>query len=198
MTEKNRFEESFDGKLAKGWTWMWESPEAWRVGDGVLHVRALPGTLWGEQNNAHNILIRQETQVVAGLTSEVSVTNAPMLQGEQAGLIWFIDEAHYVKLVKENLEGTEWIVLAREEDDKGVLVSKLAIDANSARLRLSYADGKLTGERMAANEDTWQTVGECAALSGTSVRLGVFAHGGPEEEEHWAELCRFCSYATEA
>ena len=45
MAEKNRFEESFDGELAEGWTWMWEVAEAWRIGDGVLHVRTLPGTL---------------------------------------------------------------------------------------------------------------------------------------------------------
>ena len=46
-----------------------------------------------------------------GLSSEVTVTNHPENQGEQAGLIWFHDEANYIKLVKESLEGSEWIVL---------------------------------------------------------------------------------------
>ena len=198
MAEKNRFEESFDGELAEGWTWMWEVAEAWRVEDGVLHVRALPGTLWGDQDNAHNILIRSETPVVAGLTSQVSVVNQPTLQGEQAGLIWFIDESNYIKLIKECLEGTEWIVLAREENGKASLVNKIPIETASVRLRLSFAGGRMTGERMAANEKTWQIVGECAPLADTALHLGIYTHGGPEEEEHWAELSQFCSYVSEA
>lgn len=198
MTEKNRFEESFAGKLSEGWTWMWEAPAGWRIGHGVLHVRALPGTLWQDRDNAHNILIRPEMPVVAGLTSEVSVKNQPLLQGEQSGLIWFVDASNYVKLVKENLGGTEWIVLAREEKGEATLVDRLPIDTASARLRLSFVDGKMVGERMAENEDTWQKVGECAPLSVTAVCLGIYAHGGPEEEEHWAELSQFCTYTTEA
>ena len=126
------------------------------------------------------------------------MVNQPLLQGEQAGLIWFIDESNYIKLIKECLEGSEWIVLAREENGKAALVNKIPIETASARLRLSFADGKMIGERMAANEETWQTVGECAALVDTTVHLGIYTHGGPEEEEHWAELSQFCSYVTEA
>ncbi|MBN1248736.1 MAG: hypothetical protein JXC32_13840 [Anaerolineae bacterium] len=197
MSKSNVFEEPFEGTLREGWTFIAEAPEAVRVGDGVLHLRTLPGTLWGERNDAHNILIRPETEVVEGLTSEVTVTNAPVLQGEQAGMNWYVDKATYVKLVKENLGGTVWIVLAREENDVGTLVNRIPMTAGTVRLRLSLRDDTVVGESRAEGDTAWTTVGTCAPPPSTTVRPGIFSHGGPDDEERWAELSAFTSYVEE-
>ena len=65
MTGNVIFEETFDGGFAEDWVWLREVPAAWRVGDGVLSLRSLPGTLWGETNTARNFLLRPAQVVVA-------------------------------------------------------------------------------------------------------------------------------------
>jgi regulation of enolase protein 1 (concanavalin A-like superfamily) len=99
------FEENFAGKLDPSWIWVHEQPEALKVFDGVLSMQTLPGTLWGEANNAHNFLLRSVEEMPNGLISRVIVTSHPRLVGEQAGLIWYLDDDNYIKLVKESLEG---------------------------------------------------------------------------------------------
>ena len=83
---------------------------------------------------------------VAGLTIEVSVCNQPVLQGEQAGLIWYVDDANYIKLVKESPDNRIWIVLAREEHDEPALVDEVPVVADTARLPPSLTEGMGAGE----------------------------------------------------
>lgn len=188
MSDNVIFEEKFEGGFADDWTWLREVPEATKVGDGVLCLRSMPGTLWGDNNSARNFLLRPAQPQRDGLASEITVTNHPTLQGEQGGMIWYIDDDNYVKFIKENLQGSVWIVLAREEEAKSVLVSRLPVETESARLRLSRVGGTMVGQFRTSDEDAWQTVGECAPVEKGDVRLGLYTHGGPADEEHWAEL----------
>ena len=191
MQHETHFEERFEGELEADWSWVREAAEAWCVKEGTLHVQTLPGTLWGERNDARNILVRPPQTAAEGLISEVSVYNQPVLQGEQAGLIWYVDDANYVKLVKESLEGSVWIVLAREENDAPALIDKVPIASDSARLRLSLVDGNVTGAYRASDTDDWQTVGACAPLPQAAIRPGIFTHGGPDDTERWVEFSLF-------
>jgi regulation of enolase protein 1 (concanavalin A-like superfamily) len=191
MTDNVIFEETFDGGFAEDWGWLREESTASRVGEGVLHLRSLPGTLWGETNTARNFLLRPAQKLRDGLAAEVTVTNHPELRGEQGGLIWYIDDDNYVKFIKECLEGSVWIVLAREEEAQSVLVNKLPVETESARLRLALVDGKMVGQFRTADDGAWQVVGECAPVEKGDVQLGVYTHGGPADEEHWAELRDF-------
>ncbi len=191
MNEQAHFEDNFTGALKEGWHWIRESPEAWRIEGGALHIRALPGTLWGERNDARNILVRPAEPVGEGFSTEITVRNAPQLQGEQGGLIWYVDDTTYIKFIKENLEDSIWIVFAREIDDQPVLENKLAWDAESAHLKLAYEDGKVIGRARDPEGGEWQTVGEIEPLPQPEVHPGIFAHGGPEDEAHWAELTGF-------
>jgi hypothetical protein len=151
----------------------------------------LPGTLWGTRNDARNVLLRPSRPLVEGLATDVVVTNQPTLQGEQAGLIWYVDDATYVKLVKECLDGTTWIVLAREEDDQGTLISRIPFEVATAHLRLSLRGGEVAGEARAPDTGEWQTVGSCAPPTGVAVRPGICVHGGPADEVHWADLATY-------
>ena len=182
--------------LDKTWWWLREEPSAWSIEDGVLKLRSLPGTLWGTNNTARNMLFRPAIHVESGLTSEVNVTNHPQLQGEQAGLIWYNDEANYIKLVKECLAGTIWIVLAREENDEAVLVSKIPFTAESAQLRLTFSGQIIEGLAQATKDDPWEKVGECAIVNADVVHPGVFTHGGPEDEERWISLHNYHLYIS--
>lgn len=131
--------------LTESWWWLREDSTAWKLENKTLKLRTLPGTLWGKNNTAKNVLLRPETAIQSGLTAEVTITNQPILQAEQAGLIWFNDEANYVKLVKENLDNSVWIVLAREQNEVPQLVAKIPSHTHTVRLRLKLNTGTVTG-----------------------------------------------------
>ena len=113
------FEDAFADAMDSAWHWLREEPTAWALTESGLRIRALPGTLWGARNDARNVLLRPALPLTEGLSSQVTVSNHPAIQGEQGGLIWFVDEGNYVKLVKECLDGSIWIVLARERRRPG-------------------------------------------------------------------------------
>jgi regulation of enolase protein 1 (concanavalin A-like superfamily) len=191
MTKELLFEDTFQGTIDSDWQWLREAPEAWRLKVDALNIQALPGTLWGERNDARNILLRPAMEVREGLSSEVTVRNHPEIQGEQGGLIWYVDDANYVKLVKECLDDSVWIVLAREENDQGTLIGRVPFAGEAAHIRLTLSGGAMVGEVLSEDGATWQTVGTCAGSATDYVQLGICVHGGPGDEEHWAELSEF-------
>ncbi|MGC9347410.1 MAG: hypothetical protein ACP5JG_04650 [Anaerolineae bacterium] len=191
MSEKVQFEEEFEQRMDADWKWLREAPEAWRIGEDGLEMRTLPGSLWGESNNARNVLLRPAQPAVPGLSSEVTVHNQPVLQGEQAGLIWYQDDANYIKLVKESLDGAIWIVMAREEGDQPELVDKVAILPETAHLQLSLEDGKMVGRFRTPDDKAWAEVATCDPLPDGPVQLGIFTHGGAANADRWVTLSSF-------
>jgi regulation of enolase protein 1 (concanavalin A-like superfamily) len=191
------FEENFTGSLDPDWIWVHEQSKSWKVADGALHLRTLPGTLWGDANNAHNFLLRSFGDLPNGLTSRVAVTNHPHLMGEQAGLIWYLDDDNYIKLVKESLEGLQWIVMAREQGGQPELIAKTRISVESAELQLILQDGIVYGQFRTSPKEDWQIVGECPLLEADAPKIGIFTHGGPGEIERWVEMRSFALLRTE-
>src|SRR4051812_15847989 len=74
-TTNAMFQDAFKSKLGAGWSWVREDAKGWRIDDDGLHIRAMPGTLWKETNNARNVLLRPAPTDAAEFALEVSVTN---------------------------------------------------------------------------------------------------------------------------
>jgi regulation of enolase protein 1 (concanavalin A-like superfamily) len=184
------FKDDFSPSLAEGWSWVREDPASWQVAGGALRIRTLPGTLWGDRNNAVNVITRAAPEM-AEFATEAVVTKQPEAGGEQAGLLWYCDDANNIKLVKEMVgEGKLVIVMAREEDDQPGVVGEVPFAPATAQLRLALAGGRVTGHYRASDEDAWQLVGECEPVAG--VRVGLCTHGRvPETEERWAQFKQF-------
>jgi regulation of enolase protein 1 (concanavalin A-like superfamily) len=154
-------------------------------------MRTLPGSLWGDANNANNFLLRPAPELVDGFVVTIEVTNYPEVMGEQAGLICYYDDDNYIKFVKESLEGEEWIVLAREENCEPKLINKTAISNESAELKLVLSSGKLEGHFRSLGGDTWQVVDCCKLIEKSNPQIGLFTHGCPSEIERWVEFKNF-------
>jgi regulation of enolase protein 1 (concanavalin A-like superfamily) len=197
MKERMLLKESFENGLDHAWFWVREAADAWNVRDSRLRIQALPGTLWGQRNDARNLLLRPAQPATRGMTSEVWVRNQPAQQGEQAGLIWYVDDGTYVKLIKECLDGEVWIVMAREEDDQPALVNRVPVSTDAAAIRLVQGADAIVGQFRAAEGDAWQTVGRCASLPIAEIHPGLFAHGGPADDARWAEFQRYHIYLTD-
>ena len=60
------FRDDFRDRLAPGWSWVREEPAAWRIRDGALEFRLLPGNLWGPANDARNVLVRSAPDPAGG------------------------------------------------------------------------------------------------------------------------------------
>jgi regulation of enolase protein 1 (concanavalin A-like superfamily) len=194
MKKQSLFQAWNTDTLDQSWSWVREDTTAWSLENTKLSLKTLPGTLWGENNTARNILLRPETSVESGFSSEVTVTNKPEYQGEQAGLIWYNDNANYIKLVKESLGGQVWIVLAREQADTPVLVAKFPIHTMTVCLRLTFMDDMVTGWVKPAGSETWSRVGECSLVNDSVTQPGVFTHGAPADSDRWVTLSHFQIY----
>src|SRR5207247_9278141 len=98
-------------------TWLREDAAAWKLETGALKIKALPGTLFYKTNNAKNVLLRKsptagtEAEPVA---FEATVESAPAKDAEQVGILFYVDDDNYVKVVREYLKGKTSAVLARE------------------------------------------------------------------------------------
>lgn len=185
---RQAIEERFAGPLDKPWSWLREKPGAWRTGTDGLNLRVLPGTLWGKDNSAENLLLRPAPNAPEFWT-EVTVTTAPALMNEQAGLIWYVSDGEYVKLVKE-MKDQPNIILAREQNEAAKTMGRIPMPSGTVVLRLTHSPGAITAHARSA-DSTWQYVGTCAAVQKEGLRVGVFANVAPGETDRWANFRSF-------
>jgi regulation of enolase protein 1 (concanavalin A-like superfamily) len=186
------FEEKFGATLADGWSKVREDEKAWRLEGGALHVRALPGSLWEKENTAKNVFVRALPAGADPVAIEVVVTSAPVVQAEQAGLLWYGDDDHYIKLVREFTDNALQAVMVIEDGTKlAVVGEKKKLPAGDvAPLRLVRKGGKLTGQYKGA-DGAWKDVGTCD-VPAWEAKAALFAHGAPPPEtDRWARFGGF-------
>jgi regulation of enolase protein 1 (concanavalin A-like superfamily) len=180
------FRDDFSSGLAEGWSWVHEDRDNWEVSEGRLRIRTQPGSLWGDRNDAHNVLVRPAPRSLA-LATEALVTKLPTENGEQAGLIWYQDDGNYIKLVKEMVNDLLVIVMAREEGEDPGVVGTVSFEPAAAELRLALETGRVTGHCREVGQTDWQAVGECDPMPSVGLKVGLFTHGGTEGED-WAQF----------
>jgi regulation of enolase protein 1 (concanavalin A-like superfamily) len=193
------FRDTFKPKPDAGWTWVREDPKAWRVGEGGLEVRILPGNMWGPANDAKNVLVRpapdpkrQPVEITA------AVANKPTGQWEQVDLAWYYDDSHMVKIGQEMVDGQLSVVMGREQGDKTRTIKIIPLDSNSVTLRLVVSDNKIRG-RFKTPKGEWRDVGECDLPAPANGRAHVslqFYQGLPDVE-HWAKVSEVTIRAAE-
>jgi regulation of enolase protein 1 (concanavalin A-like superfamily) len=188
------FADDFNGKLGEGWSWVREHREAWRVSERGLEVRVEPGNMWGDSNNAKNVLVRPAPDAAQG-ELEISVTfeNRPTAQYEQADLVWYYDDSHMVKLGQELVDGKLSIVMGREEKDRTRTVKIVPIEAFKVQVRFLVKGNSLRGQFRPAGSDQWQEVGECdlPAPANGKPRISLQFYQGPSDAEHWVRVTEF-------
>lgn len=195
MVAKVVFKDDFGGLLSKEWSWLREAPGAWRVESDGLHLRTMPGSLWADRNDAKNIpLVSLPGEAnAANLCVEVTVTSNPSTGGEQAGLLLYFDDANYVKLVKEIVDGRLVIVLVREENDQPVVINnKTSVNDETVKLRLSLQNKNIEGAYSIKDFKTWNLIGKCPLFKSDRYKVGIFTHGDLDITiERWTVFKQF-------
>jgi hypothetical protein len=175
------FEDRFDGKLAEGWTWLREDPQAWRLKDGGLEIRVQPG----KAATVKNALVRTIPDRRQGkLLFEVTVSNLskPIQQYEQAGLTWYHDGKPIFKLVKELVDGKVMIV-----------PGKIPIAEEPVRLQISVTGESYAAQYRLAGETQWRTAGtgKLPAAGRSKDEISLQCYDGPANAEHWMRFTDF-------
>ncbi|CAN5260552.1 hypothetical protein BH23VER1_BH23VER1_28790 [soil metagenome] len=185
--ENPLFADALKSKLGEGWSWIHESPDAWKIDGDGLHLRAVPGTLWGGENDGRNQLVRAtpEGDVVVEVTVHMDSPDPP--QWEQAGLLWYVDDDNFVKLVKED-EHEKWnIVMGKEEEGRTTVLCVTPVEDGPLRLRLEVRGKKIVG-RYRLGDGEWKVAAECEFAPEGKPHIGLHAQRGPADAEHWIRM----------
>src|SRR6266516_3060101 len=188
------FQDDFEGKPGEGWSWVREHREAWRASERGLEVRIEPGNMWGNANDAKNVLVRPAPEAAPGeIEITVTVENHPTSQYEQVDLVWYYDDGHMVKLGQELVDGKLSIVMGREEKDRTRTVKIVPLDAFRVQLCLLVKGNAIRGRFRSAGSDNWQAVGQCdlPALADARPKISLQFYQGPPDVEHWARVSEF-------
>jgi regulation of enolase protein 1 (concanavalin A-like superfamily) len=190
LQDKPLFEEKFKENLSNGWTWVREDAAGWKLEGGALKIKTQPGTLFYKSNNAKNVLLRKSP--VAGteaqrIAFEATVENAPAKDAEQVGLLFYIDDDNYVKIVREYLKGKTSAVLAHEVKRNFETQPAKEDAAGSYRLRLIWAGPKIYGSYKTGDAD-WIELGSYETPAGDNPQFGVCAHGAAADADRWATI----------
>ncbi|HUT13625.1 MAG TPA: hypothetical protein VMY42_24270 [Thermoguttaceae bacterium] len=173
------FEDGFNGKLAEGWTWLRENPEAWRIQDDALELRVEPGVA----NTVKNALLRPAPDRSRGkFAIDVTVTNTaqPTRQYEQAGITWYHAGRPVFKLVKELIDGETWII-----------PGKKPMPATSVQLRLIVTSDRWIAQYRPDGKGDFLVAAEGSLPAPGEDQLSIQCYNGPPDAEHWIRFDDF-------
>jgi hypothetical protein len=174
------FADNFDKGLDESWRWLREERDAWRIREGALEIRALPG----DANTVKNALVRDvpdRSRRKYGI--EVTVTNRtpPTEQWEQLGFTWYHDGRPVFKLVKERIDGETYI-----------FPGQIPIAEQSVQIRLVVDGRKVIGEYRTDKEQPYKTAVEAELPPpGKKDEISLQTYHGPAEAEHWMRFDGF-------
>ena len=186
------FEDGFDTKPKEGWEIVREQSDEWRIRDGALELRSQTGRVWGG-NDAKNIFLHRPA-VQSDVAAEVDVSQRPDHLWEQVGLLWYVHDDRFVKLISEHIKGVNYCVMARESRDTGLknaVLSKVAVSGPDMRLRIEVHGKEVTGYWRMAGEETWHKAATCELEGSETARFGLFTQSGPPDMIRWARLDNF-------
>ena len=187
--EKPLFEERFDGRLAPGWEWVREDKDEWRIRENTLEVHSQFGRIWGG-NDAKNLLLAKKVKP-ENLAAVVRVAHEPKEKWEQAGLLWYVDDDNFVKLISEQIDGKMYVVAAREIKGRGKVVGKVVAPVVNVELRLKVESKRVTGQWRVKKGDKWSDSGACDFDVPGNARFGLFTQNGPKEGVRWVRFDDF-------
>lgn len=181
----------FLGSLGEGWTWRSEQIGEWRIDAKGLEMRSLPGNLWAGANDLRGWLFRPLPALREGITTEVTVAADPQANYEQAGIIWRVDDANYVKVMQERFEGKIVVNFVREEADQPKIVAMTPSEAGEVSIRLLLRSGRYEAQSRSGEAKAWITIGTCDPLPKPPIKVGLGTMQGDKEERRWVRFTNF-------
>ncbi len=89
------YSDEFNGTLGSQWSWIREDPAKHAIANGQLEL-IVNGDLYRDSNNATNLLLEQPP--AGDYVVETKITFDPNQNYQQAGLLVYSDDDHYIKV----------------------------------------------------------------------------------------------------
>ncbi|MEE2659307.1 MAG: hypothetical protein VX733_12435 [Candidatus Latescibacterota bacterium] len=179
-TEEVIFEDTFDGRLDLGWSWLREDPETWRIQDGGLEICVEPG----KADTVKNALLRQAPDRSQGSYAvEVTVDShtVPTEQYEQAGITWYNGGKPVFKEVKELIDGDLYIIPGRKP-----------MTAKRVCLRLVVTADAWEAQYRPEGEEEFSVADSGELQPPTDDQVSIQCYNGPEDgSHHWIRFEEF-------
>lgn len=169
------------------WRWVREDPAGWRVRAGGLELRAQKGRVWGG-NGARNILLHSPDPAPRERAEVCVRLDLPTNLYEQGGLLRYVGDDDFVKLIVEHIDGRYFVVMAQEIDGKGKVHAKIEIPGPAARLAMQATDGQLHCHYWIPTLDAWADAGATTMPADDTARFGLFTQDGSDEESRWVRF----------
>ena len=173
------FEDNFEAKSGKGWSWLRENPKTWRSKDGGLEICVQPGVA----HNVKNALVRKAPDRRQGkFAVDVTVTNntVPTQNYEQAGITWYNNGKPVFKLVKELVDGNLMIIPGRKP-----------MKSKSVQLRLIVDGSDYIAQFRPDAKGSFQTAATGKLPPQHDDQVSIQCYNGPPNAEHWIRFDDF-------
>ena len=180
------FAAGFESEVAN-WELIREEPSGWRIQNDRFELRSFPGTLWEESNNTTNVAVRPLPADT--FTARVTIEGHIDVAAEQGGLLWYVDDDNYVKLVKEQVGGVIVVVMVTEREGVPEVDSFGPLGQDIADLRLTVTADTLTGAYRPSADEAWTDIATTDRLTGKNPRIGLFSQGA--DVERWSSFSNF-------
>ena len=174
--------------LDKDWEWIREEPREWQWKDGVLRLRTQPGGVWGPAEPAKNLLASKSAIQGKGSVEALIGLEDPVRKWEQAGLLVYGGDDHFVKLIVEFIDGKFYVVMAWELGKQRKVVAKVETGLQEIWLRCEVDGNKVRGWWRKHGDSQWTEAAVCEFPEHLKGRFAIFTQTGPEKEVRWATV----------
>ncbi|MFH1740167.1 MAG: DUF1349 domain-containing protein [bacterium] len=185
------FFDAFDKPPTEPWAWIREDPDGHRSSEKGLEIKLAPGSLMGDGRGVGNILVRPLPVNAKFVSLRVEATHKN--QYEQAGLILYVDDDNYIKLVLEMVDGKPWIVFVVEIEAQASVINKIPAPMGGIRIGLAFENETVTAFGSGEKEEQ-QKIGSARFPMKPRPKIGVFTHGGDPKADRWARFGNFWIY----
>lgn len=185
----------FAGSMLKQWHWRRENRDGWKLTDAGLQVLVEPGNMWGNSNDAKNVLLhpipdrwQDRVDVI------VQLQHHPVKRWEQANLVWYYSDSTMVKLGLEIENGETNIVMGREQDDRTKTIAIVPYPEHFVELQLSVRKLDISGYYRRPGQSDWQLAGQTSLPESSTVpppQASLQFYQGEVGSDRWATVQRF-------
>ena len=174
-------------ELQQDWQWDRGVPEDRRWHDGVLQVKTQPGRIWGGDGNRNLLVAKQPIGRGGEAVADIELLDATG-KFEQCGLLVYVHDDLFVKLVVEHIDGEHYVVMAWEKSGRGQVIAKTKISEPRAQLRLRVSGDQVQGFWRLAEDEAWRAAASCEFSSQQPRKFALFSQDGEPDQRRWAVI----------
>ena len=170
------------------WQVIREKPSDVLIAKDHLKLRTQPGRIWAG-NDARNVLVSEPISAKPlQLSARVRLID-PSTKYEQAGLLCYVHDDWFVKIIVEHIDGEAWVVSAIEGPPRRKLLSKERVSGFEVGLSLEvHGDVVLCHYQEPGKPRRFACSVELPAKE--KRRLGLFTQDGPADEANFATFSK--------